>query len=249
MDGGPRQQAMTDQFKAEVTKSTKLRRARRVVQRIVGDAHVNELLPPSTTSGSTGVTARYPLRQNPSTTVAQSNTSHDRDLQSQSISCSNDGTPNPGPQTPAASPETSTPQLPTELEQCYISAYLDYIVPALFPFYYPSILEGGRSWMLVLTLANKSLSHAATSLASHFFALVPVQRRHSERPKCVSQVEAELQKQTHIAMQKAQQDVKEVIRRGVHEDLITPASDCLTVLCISCTWKQPLARQRIGQCT
>ncbi|KXH44321.1 hypothetical protein CSIM01_08101 [Colletotrichum simmondsii] len=223
MDGGPRQQAMTDKFKAEVTKSAKLRRARRVVQRIVGDAHANDLLPPpSTTLGSPGVIARYPLRQNPLTTVPQSNISHDRDLQSQSLSYSNDGTPNPGPQTSATSSlEKSTPHLPTELEQCYISAYLDYIVPALFPFYYPSILEGGRSWMLVLTLANKSLSHAATSLASHFFALVPVQRRHSERPKCVSQVEAELQKQTHIAMQKAQQDVKEVVGRGVHEDLIT----------------------------
>ncbi|KAL0769079.1 hypothetical protein CaCOL14_008387 [Colletotrichum acutatum] len=222
MDGGPKQQAMTDKFKAEVTKSAKLRRVRRVVQRIVGDAHVNDLLPPaSTTSGSTGVITRFPLRQNPSTTVTQANISHGLDLQPQLLSHSNDGTPNLGPQTPAASPEKSTTQLPAELEQCYISAYLDYIVPALFPFYYPSILEGGRSWMLVLTLANKSLSHAATSLASHFFALVPVQHHHSERPKCVSQVEAELQKQTHIAMQKAQQDVKEVVRRGVHEDLIT----------------------------
>ncbi|KAK1621991.1 fungal-specific transcription factor domain-containing protein [Colletotrichum phormii] len=204
-------QAMTDKLKAEVTKSAKLRGARRVVQRIVGDAHANDLLPPvSTTSGSTGVTTRYSLRQNPLATVTQSQISLSSDFQSRSLPHPNDGTPNPGPQESATSPGKSTPQLSTELEQCYISAYLDYIFPTLFPFYSPSILEGGRSWMLFLTLANKSLSHAATSLASHFLAVVPVQRRHSERPKY-----------THIAMQKAQQDVKEVIGRGVLEDLIT----------------------------
>ncbi|WYZ35913.1 hypothetical protein EsH8_X_000560 [Colletotrichum jinshuiense] len=99
-------------------------------------------------------------------------------------------------------------------------SYLDYVFPALFPFYNPSLLEGGRNWVLVLTLANKSLSHATTSISSHFLAVVPIQRR-MEMPTCMALLEREIHGQVSMAMRKAQQDVKEVAQRGVHGDLIT----------------------------
>ncbi|KAG7044136.1 C6 transcription factor, partial [Colletotrichum scovillei] len=138
MDGGPKQQAMTDMFKAEVTKSAKLRRARRVVQRIVGDAHANDLLPPpSTTLGSPGVIARYSIYRRSASSGSRGH------------------------------------------------------------------LKRQESKESLIGVWDTTINPPTTS------------------PRCVSQVEAELQKQTHIAMQKAQQDVKEVVRRGVHEDLIT----------------------------
>ncbi|WQF85964.1 Putative zn(2)Cys(6) fungal-type DNA-binding domain, fungal transcription factor [Colletotrichum destructivum] len=225
IDGGTRQQAMADQLKTEVTRSAKLRRARRIVQRIVGSTQdiPGGMFPPSL---SVVVSQEIPSRP-----ISAISNETENPARNKTPSRRRSGTePLPGtptdrrsliqkqPETESASPSATT--LPTEVEQAYIMSYLDYMFPALFPFYNPSPLEGGRSWVLVLTLANKSLCHAATSLSSHFFAVVPVQRR-KERPACVSLVEQELYSQTSTAMRKAQQDVKEVTRRGVHGDLIT----------------------------
>lgn len=50
--------------------------------------------------------------------------------------------------------------------------FLDHVFPFLFPFYHPSIFEGGRCWLLATLKSNRPLFHSAMSLSSYFFALI-----------------------------------------------------------------------------
>lgn len=49
--------------------------------------------------------------------------------------------------------------------------YLDHVFPFLFPFCQPSILEGGRAWLLAMLRHNEALYHSAMSLSSYFLPL------------------------------------------------------------------------------
>ncbi|KAJ0302735.1 hypothetical protein Brms1b_011904 [Colletotrichum noveboracense] len=223
MDGGARQQAMAERLKTEVRNGAKRRRARRILQRIIGDAddissdifvldppaHINSRPAPRSADNDNE-------RQDAPRTTSRRTGTPSRSF-----------TNSPGsdyPIDPLLQEITppSLPNLPTELEQSYIMSYIDYIFPAVFPFYTPSVLEGGRTWLLILTLANKSLCHAATSLSSYFYSVVPVQQR-PERRECVPEAENEVQNQTCMAMRKAQFDLNEVSKHGVHGDLLTSA--------------------------
>ncbi|KAI8169240.1 Pestheic acid cluster transcriptional regulator 3 [Colletotrichum sp. SAR 10_70] len=210
MDGGARQQAMAERLKTEVRNGAKRRRARRILQRIIGDADdissdIFVLDPPA------HINSRPAPRS-----ADNDNERHDapRTTSRRTGTPSRSFTNSPGsdyPIDPLLQEITppSLPNLPTELEQSYIMSYIDYIFPAVFPFYTPSVLEGGRTWLLILTLANKSLCHAATSLSSYFYSVVPVQQR-PERRECVPEAENEVQNQTCMAMRKAQFDLNEV---------------------------------------
>ncbi|KAL6820142.1 fungal-specific transcription factor domain-containing protein [Trichoderma sp. SZMC 28015] len=50
--------------------------------------------------------------------------------------------------------------------------FLDYVFPFLFPFYHPSIFEGGRCWLPATLKSSRPLFHSAMSLSSYFFALI-----------------------------------------------------------------------------
>ncbi|OHW96415.1 C6 transcription factor [Colletotrichum incanum] len=221
MDGGTKQQAMAKHLKAEVRRNAKFRRARRTIQRIIGDTHIihDDIFTPSLTSATSLDIPPRPVSALIDETEYTPGAEEPRHFSNVE--------PPPGTSTCMRStalyqPETTNgvSTLPTELEQTFIMLYLDYVFPALFPFYNPFPLEGGRNWVLVLALANKSFSHATTSLSSHFLAVVPIQRR-MEMPTCMAVLEREVHGQVSLAMRKAQQDVNEVAQRGVHGDLIT----------------------------
>lgn len=226
LDGGEKQQAVAEQLKAEVRLSAKRRRARRVLQRIVGDEHelpsdLFAMVPSSTMSMD--VPLRPLSEQSSGIEEISQPTRSVLDNGHRPAFSSNTRSPEPDQlETPVQDTDSTLPKLPTELEQSLIMCYLDYIFPALFPFYKPAVLEGARNWLLVLTLANKSFSHAATSISSYFLAVVPVQHR-PERVQCVPRVEEELHNQICIAMRKAQQDIKEVSEHGLYDNLITSA--------------------------
>lgn len=50
--------------------------------------------------------------------------------------------------------------------------YLEHLLPFLFPFYNPSILQGGRAWILELMLRSPVVREATLCLSSHFFSLL-----------------------------------------------------------------------------
>ncbi|KAF2491427.1 hypothetical protein BU16DRAFT_515793 [Lophium mytilinum] len=54
-----------------------------------------------------------------------------------------------------------------EDEASLLMHYLDHVFPLQFPFYKPSILDGGRGWLLSILMQTKPLYYAALSLAAY----------------------------------------------------------------------------------
>lgn len=49
--------------------------------------------------------------------------------------------------------------------------YLDHLFPFLFPFYRPSLLEGGRAWILEMLISSPVVRRATLCQSSYFFSL------------------------------------------------------------------------------
>src|SRR5690242_7610042 len=56
-------------------------------------------------------------------------------------------------------------------EWAFIMKYLDFVFPALFPFYQPHIFDAGRSWLLILLKKSKIAYHAALGLSCYYFTM------------------------------------------------------------------------------
>lgn len=52
-----------------------------------------------------------------------------------------------------------------------LTFHLEYVLPFLFPFYNPSILEGGRSWILEMMISSPVVRQATLCQSSYFFSL------------------------------------------------------------------------------
>ncbi|KPM40753.1 hypothetical protein AK830_g5822 [Neonectria ditissima] len=124
-----------------------------------------------------------------------------------------------------SSPSATTSQHPSlmiprsEVDMGFITGYMGYVFPAIFPFYRPSILYGGRTWLLVLAMRNDGFFNTIVSLSSYYFSVVPVAPSHPDHPICVSNTWKELQKKMYLALASVQDDLKDVGRRGLGECL------------------------------
>lgn len=59
----------------------------------------------------------------------------------------------------------------TEFDRKLMLFYFDHFFPFLFPFYQPSLLEGGRSWIIELALGNQVMWHTTLCLSTYFFSI------------------------------------------------------------------------------
>ncbi|KAK5630412.1 hypothetical protein RRF57_006127 [Xylaria bambusicola] len=102
----------------------------------------------------------------------------------------------------------------SEVEVNFTMIYLDYVVPFLFPFYRPCLLESSRGWMLVLLMKNRALFHTALSLANWLYAVLfdSMKGQHSA---CRRANWAELQVHQETAIKALQEDIKALNERGV----------------------------------
>lgn len=147
MDNGDAQRSMAQKLKTEVKKSAKRRRA---------IALMGDIAKAATDSDDSAIRpSRSQFSSRP-----QANPSDDRRS--------------------SVVPSTSVGFLPLESERIemdmgLIVGYMDYVFPVIFPFYRASILEGGRSWVLILALQSTSFFNSIASLSSYFFSVVPVQ--------------------------------------------------------------------------
>ncbi|KAH8593049.1 fungal-specific transcription factor domain-containing protein [Bisporella sp. PMI_857] len=57
--------------------------------------------------------------------------------------------------------------VPGEIDAELLMHYLDHVFPLQFPFYKPSVIAGGRGWLLSILTTTKPLYHAAISLAAY----------------------------------------------------------------------------------
>lgn len=57
--------------------------------------------------------------------------------------------------------------VPEQIDAELLMHYLDNVFPLQFPFYKPSVVAGGRGWLLSILTTTKPLYHAAISLAAY----------------------------------------------------------------------------------
>lgn len=250
MDGGERQAEKADEVKAEVKKKAAWRRERKYLTGIepgieelsMADA-VSELTFTSHHDDSSRVAPAGPDK------VASSASSSWDSPQNSSSDATSNNTPPSSTSEPGAlsavdgmyiqgqhfAPPTTTPAISSttsassvaynsldERELTFLTMYLDYVFPFLFPFYRPPLLQSGRGWLLILLMRKRTLLHSALSLATYFFA-VATDNLISGHELCREHNRSELEKQHELTLKELQHDVAVVNQKGVGSDLIESA--------------------------
>lgn len=112
---------------------------------------------------------------------------------------------------------TSTPNQ-SDFESSLLMSYFDYAFPVLFPFYKPSILEGGRAWLLTLALKHTAAYHNVVGLAAYFYCAVPV-LPGPENDACAGKAQTELQVHMEKAVRDVRDSLRDVTQNGIHHSL------------------------------
>lgn len=103
--------------------------------------------------------------------------------------------------------------------------YLDHVFPLQFPFYQPSIWNGGRGWLLSTLMQTKPLCYAALSFAAYHRQSFFCKGTTNAKPRCF-QVEALQEK--HVRAIRGLRHYLERIGTGIrNQDLV----DSVKVLC------------------
>ncbi|KAL6415777.1 hypothetical protein AUP68_02344 [Ilyonectria robusta] len=107
----------------------------------------------------------------------------------------------------------------------FIMTYIDYVFPLLYPLYRPSVLEGGRSWVLALAMQSQSFSNSIISLSSYFFSVIPVEHGPGHR-ECTSTAWDMVREQSTQALSQVRKDIQSLVPDRIGSSL----SDNLTLL-------------------
>jgi hypothetical protein len=219
MDGGAQQKLMAEQLKKEIKHNAAIRRAKvrmRPTRRLGANLDETESPDPGLRPSSP---ARYADTDSVCDPITPINTPP---------SSIND-TPIAGqfdPQQPGqdgdAEPSTEDISTPTaeqhDFEPGLLMSYLDFAFPILFPFYKPSVFEGGRAWLLTLAMRYPAFYHNIVGLAACFYSAVPV-LLGLESDACAVKAQAELHSHMHKAVQGVQNSLADVTRKGVGHSL------------------------------
>jgi hypothetical protein len=105
-----------------------------------------------------------------------------------------------------------------DFEPGMLMAYLDYAFPTLFPFYRPSIFEGGRAWLLTSALRYPAFYHNILGLAACFYSAVP-RLPELENDACAAKSRTELRTNIDKAVQGVQVGISNVTKEGLSHSL------------------------------
>lgn len=94
-----------------------------------------------------------------------------------------------------------------ELDIDFTMLYVDHVFPFLFPFYAPSMIQGGRAWMLDILRNNKTLFHAVMGLSTFFFTLVLTSEDVSGHEVCRRNIWTQLEGHANTAIKSLQKEV------------------------------------------
>jgi hypothetical protein len=93
-------------------------------------------------------------------------------------------------------------------EAVLLMHFIDSVFPLQYPMYRPTILEGGRGWLLSLLLRTKPLYHASLALSAyHRGTFLVTASRH---PACRAWSTVEQEKHLAICLTGFQQAIKDV---------------------------------------
>lgn len=86
--------------------------------------------------------------------------------------------------------------------------FLDHVFPFLFPFYRPSIFEGGRSWLLATLKSSRPLYYSAMSLSTYFFTSIMTYRSEAPYQTCKGHIWRKLASHVDTAIKAMQQETE-----------------------------------------
>ncbi|KAM5345077.1 hypothetical protein ACJ41O_010939 [Fusarium nematophilum] len=97
-----------------------------------------------------------------------------------------------------------------ETDDFLTTLYLDTVFPFLFPWYQPTDLAGGRTWLLAMIKDQKAIRHTAISISAYYFALsLARDASHTLRTPCEQHVWDTLALHMDSSVQIIQQDMKD----------------------------------------
>lgn len=169
MDGGSRQQQMTELLKLEVRDKRPYRQSLAIAATSLQEPIQDRVSPSLPAHDPTILGA--PSASSPDSFSGFRSPATDRPP------ITNPNLPGVSPITPAASCHSipsrgdSLKISPTGLDQGLIVCYLDFYFPFLFPFYQPPMLDRGRAWIIDIITDSKAMEQTTLSLSSYFFSL------------------------------------------------------------------------------
>jgi hypothetical protein len=212
MDGGARQERMAKQLKREIREKARHRRGERGVHGS-GDIVSGTETPASKTRALAQEPPVYlatPVSHLVTATPDSPYTSHN-DMIQQSANASTlglwrevDGN--------VDSMEGRDGEASGWPDACLFMFYIEHLLPFLFPFYRPSLLQGGRSWILDMMMSSPVVRQTALCQASYFFSLA------LGIADCDVAWENVLM-QTKIAFEMLRQSLQKIDARGIGEHM------------------------------
>lgn len=200
MDGGLRQQHKAEQLKKDIKHYRREKGRLQMARRALGSLDEVETTP-----------AREPLTPiatPPSPAQLLSTTGR-----------SDSGHANQDVEAPSRTGHTAAPSAgQSDFEPGMLMAYLDYAFPTLFPFYKPSIFEGGRAWLLQSALRYPAFYHNILGLAACFYSAVPG-LPGLENDACAARSRTELRTNIDKAVQGVQKGISDVTNKGLSHSL------------------------------
>ena len=163
MDGGVRQEEMAEQFKREVKEKAHLRREERALNTSISGDRVpvtettNGVLPQNLPTGL--VTPTYDLFQ---TTP---------DIHKEPCPETSTTLPQRGADCTLVSKGARENITFGRSDTILLMFYLEHLLPFLFPFYRPSLLQGGKAWLLEMMISSPVVRQATLCQSAYFFSL------------------------------------------------------------------------------
>jgi C6 transcription factor Pro1 len=162
MDGGTRQVEMAERLKSEI--KTRRRRGER--------AHTSVAEPP--TSISMALSQRLSNdRATPECDILKATPDIHNDIHEGIEPCPEASTMRPqrGPDCTLSCKDARGSIAFARADTVLLTFYLEHLFPFLFPFYRPSLLQGGRAWILEMMISSPVVRQALLCQSSYFFSL------------------------------------------------------------------------------
>lgn len=106
-----------------------------------------------------------------------------------------------------------------DYEDNFLVKYLDYVFPYLFPFFQPSMLDPGRSWILPLVKRSRVAFHSIMGLTSYFFTIAMTDISLGRHEACKRQVWLGVARQADISFEMIQQEISNMNCSGTEKIL------------------------------
>jgi C6 transcription factor Pro1 len=162
MDGGVRQEQMAEQLKREVKERPHRRPGERAVH--ISDGRLSDpapTLPPSLPPCNMNASRCTRLKVTPDCR----NDDMERSFEASSIHAQR------GRDCSLANEDTHEGITFGRSDTILLMFYLEHLLPFLFPFYRPSLLQGGRAWILEMMISSPVVRKATLCQSSYFFSL------------------------------------------------------------------------------